>query len=145
MIIPNMLINIIIPYFLVLGLRQNDIEDACQEVRNRDEYLCELIQSPKPYNRDKVFSGIKAYIRSFNQLSTCLASSTNLTLEVCQDVFHEQGANFMHIRFDRDDLINGFQLDEEGMDKYEMLRGQTLDAWLKCEKFIYKHSSFEIF
>lgn len=140
-----MLINIFIPYFLVLGVRQNDVEDACQEVRNRDKYLCELIQSPKPYNRDKVFSGIKAYIRSFNQLSTYLASCTNLTLEVCQDVFHEQGANFMHIRFDRDDLINGFQLDEEGMDKYEMLRGQTLDAWLKCEKFIYKHSSFEIF
>lgn len=121
------------------------MEDICQSVRDRDEHLCNLIKSPKPYNKEKVFPGIEAYITSFKQLSVCLASCTNLTLEVCQDVFNEQGANFMHIRFDRDDLINGFQWDEDGMEEYERLRGKTLDAWLKCEKYIYKHCSFQIF
>lgn len=121
------------------------IEEVCQAIRDVDEKLCELIREPKPYNREMVYPSIEEYINRFDRLRESLTKSTNLTLEVCQDIFNEQGANFMHIRFDRNDLINGFQWDEDGMKEYENWRGKTLDAWLKCERFIYNHTFEELF
>uniref|UniRef100_A0A1B6G482 Uncharacterized protein n=1 Tax=Cuerna arida TaxID=1464854 RepID=A0A1B6G482_9HEMI len=140
-------VSVLTQTILKFGLTQEvgNVEEICQDVKDSDDYLCQLLHRPEPFKRNKIFPSIREYIRCFDRLANCLHAEPNKTLEVCEEVFQEQGANFMHIRFDRDDLINGFLWNETDMAEYEKWRGKTLDAWLKCEKFIYRHSSFEVF